>query len=209
VDLRERSREIAEFLMVYKFALDELETKVDILREETTFRTGSSPIEHVGSRLKSFDSILSKAQRRGIALTPPSLRANLFDIAGVRLVCSFVSDCYDVTRMLTDQPDITVLEVKDYIENPKPNGYRSLHVIVEVPVFLSTGVRPTPVEIQVRTVAMDFWASLEHKIYYKYDHDVPTHLSEELKAAALSARDLDETMQRLHTEVRAGRGQWV
>lgn len=208
-DLRERSREIGEFLLVYKFALDELETKVEILREEMTFRTGTSPIEHVSSRLKTLESIVAKAERRGIPFTPVDLRANLFDIAGLRLVCSFISDCYEVTEMLTQQPDVTVLEVKDYIEHPKANGYRSLHVIVEIPVFLSTGVRPTPVEIQVRTVAMDFWASTEHKIYYKYATEVPTRLGDELTSAALAARELDETMQRLHREVRAGRPRWA
>ena len=209
VDLRQRGREIGEFLLVYKFALDELSTKVEILREEISYRKGSSPIEHVSTRLKSIESIVSKAERRGIELTPAALALNLFDIAGVRLVCSFISDCYEVTDMLTTQADVKVLQVKDYIEHPKANGYRSLHLIVEVPVFLSSGLRPTPVEIQVRTVAMDFWASLEHKIYYKYDKEVPAHLGDELTSAALAARALDEKMQNLHHEVRGGRPQWV
>ncbi|MGN0064212.1 MAG: GTP pyrophosphokinase family protein [Nocardioides sp.] len=208
-DLRLRGRQIGEFLMVYKFALEELTTKVEILREEINYRKGSSPIEHVSTRLKTMDSIVAKAERRGIDFNPVAIAANLFDIAGLRIVCSFISDCYEVTEMLTAQTDVKVLEVKDYIADPKANGYRSLHVIVEVPVFLSTGVRPTPVEIQVRTVAMDFWASLEHKIYYKYAKDVPAHLGDELTAAALAARELDEKMQSLHREVRVGRPRWV
>ncbi len=203
-DLRLKGRELGEFLLPYKFALEELNTKVTILREELAFSRGVSPIEHVATRLKSPESLAAKARRVGCGHSVEELRENIRDIAGVRLVCSFISDTYDVMEMLISQPDIRVLEVEDYIVDPKPNGYRSLHLILELPVFLSDRVARTPVEGQIRTVAMDFWASLEHKIYYKYDQTVPGHLLTELAEAARSARDLDETMQRLHLEVRGG-----
>lgn len=200
--LRDAGRDVREFMLPYKFALDELDTKITILREELAFTRGTSPIEHVATRLKSPDSLAAKAERLGCGRDFPGIRETIRDIAGARLVCSFISDTYEVMEMLISQPDIRVLEVEDYIAEPKPNGYRSLHLIVELPVFLSDRVERTPVEVQIRTVAMDFWASLEHKIYYKYDQEVPDHLLEELREAARSARDLDETMQRLHVEVR-------
>jgi putative GTP pyrophosphokinase len=124
------------------------------------------------------------------------------DIAGVRITCSFVADAYRLFDLLTEQDDVRVLQVKDYIAEPKPNGYKSLHAIVEVPVFLSTGRIDVPVEVQFRTIAMDFWASLEHKIYYKYETRVPEQLLESLKDAADTAAELDERMERLHREIR-------
>ncbi|MBS45123.1 MAG: GTP pyrophosphokinase [Nocardioides sp.] len=199
--MRRRGKDLGEFLMVYRFGLEELLTKVNILREETTLRHGSSPIEHVSSRLKSIDSLVAKAERLGCALTSDALADSIFDIAGVRVVTSFVSDCYDVMEMLTSQPDVTVREVEDYIAEPKMNGYRSLHMLVEIPVFLSDRVVPACVEVQIRTVAMDFWASLEHKIYYKYDGAVPDSLRDELAEAADTASDLDQQMMRLHRKV--------
>jgi putative GTP pyrophosphokinase len=201
-ELRLKGRELGEFLLPYKFALEELNTKVTILREELAFSRGVSPIEHVATRLKSPESLAAKVRRVGCGDSLEEIREQVRDIAGVRLVCSFISDTYDVMEMLISQPDIRVLEVEDYIADPKPNGYRSLHLILELPVFLSDRVAHTPVEVQIRTVAMDFWASLEHKIYYRYDQTVPEHLLTELAEAARSARDLDETMQRLHLEVR-------
>lgn len=195
-------RDLSEFVLPYKFALAQLSTKIRILDEELGFSRGISPIEHVTTRLKSIDSLTEKAAKLGCGEDLDLVRARVRDIAGARLVCSFISDTYDVTDMLTSQPDVKVLEVEDYIADPKPNGYRSLHLIVELPVFLSDQVVHRPVEVQIRTVAMDFWASLEHKIYYKYEQTVPAHLLQELGEAARSARDLDETMQRLHLEVR-------
>ncbi len=199
---RRLGQDLGEFLLVYKFALDELGTKINILREELTFRRGASPIEHVGERLKSVDSIVAKLQRRGLEANLDEVRQHVRDIAGVRIVCSFISDAYEIMEMLTSQRDVHVIEVEDYIAEPKANGYRSLHLIVEIPVFLSDRVVSTPVEVQIRTVAMDFWASTEHKIHYKYDRAVPAGLVDELHAAAQAARQLDETMQRLHLEVR-------
>ena len=131
-----------------------------------------------------------------------AIKEGLSDIAGVRVICSFVSDVYRMVDLLTSQDDITVLQVKDYIAQPKPNGYRSLHVILEVPVFLSGGPEPVRVEVQFRTIAMDFWASLEHKTYYKYDAQVPQHLIDGLTDAAETAAHLDRTMEELHLQVR-------
>ena len=190
-------------LMTYRFGIDEVMTKITILREEFHHIHDYNPIEHVGSRLKSFDSILAKATRRGIDLTPQAVRDSMFDIAGVRVTCSFVSDIYRMRDLLVGQRDVTLLQEKDYIADPKGNGYKSLHLIVSVPVFLSDRVEQVVVEIQLRTIAMDFWASLEHKIYYKYERAIPVHLTDALTAAASEAATLDATMERIHTEVRA------
>lgn len=197
-------RTLGQFLLHYKFGLDEMLTKINILREELAFRGTGSPIEHVSSRLKSVESLRAKAARLGVPLEPLDpdvVGAQINDIAGVRIVCSFISDAYHVLDMLTTQPDVTVRTIKDYIAHPKPNGYRSLHAIVEIPVFLSDAARTVPVELQIRTVAMDFWASVEHKIYYKYDKDVPAELMDELSAAARVAHELDARMAELHRTV--------
>ncbi|MDQ6525046.1 GTP pyrophosphokinase family protein [Nocardioides sp. LHD-245] len=191
-------RSLVPFLMNYKFGLDEILTKINILREELAFRGTGNPIEHVSSRLKTPESLRVKAARIGCPLDLDAIGEQIVDIAGVRIVCSFIADAYQVLDMLTTQPDVTVRAIKDYVANPKPNGYRSLHAIVEIPVFLSETARTVPVELQIRTVAMDFWASVEHKIYYKYAKDVPGELVEELSAAARVAHDLDTRMAELH-----------
>jgi putative GTP pyrophosphokinase len=197
--------EFNQFLMVYKFGLAEIGTKINILAEELAHRGRGNPIEHVSPRLKTMTSISSKARRIGCPLTVDDLRARMRDIAGIRIVCGFVPDVYTVARMLTRQPDVHLVTTKDYIAQPKPNGYRSLHLIVEIPVFLSDQVMAVPVEVQLRTVAMDFWASLEHKIYYKHDADVPAALRAELAAAAEDAARLDQRMERLHQEIHGPR----
>ncbi|TQK69135.1 MULTISPECIES: GTP pyrophosphokinase family protein [unclassified Nocardioides] len=191
-------RELRLFHLNYKFGLDEILTKINILREEMTFRDGANPIEHVTSRIKTIDSLRRKAERIGCPLELDAIAEQIRDIAGVRIVCSFISDVYRVLEMLTSQPDVTVRQVKDYVAQPKANGYRSLHAIVEIPVFLSDTTHAVPIEVQIRTVAMDFWASVEHKIYYKYAKDVPAELVEELSAAARVAHDLDTRMGELH-----------
>jgi putative GTP pyrophosphokinase len=193
--------DFARLLMSYKFGLDEVMTKVNILKEEFTYIHDYSPIEHVRSRVKSPESILKKAHRKNTPLTVEHIRASISDIAGIRITCSFVEDTYVIRDMLVGQDDITVVEVKDYIANPKANGYQSLHLIVEVPVFMSDRVEAVRVEIQIRTVAMDFWASVEHKIYYKYDGVVPESLLSELKEAADAVTRLDMKMERLYGEV--------
>ncbi|MFF2633438.1 GTP pyrophosphokinase family protein [Microbacterium sp. NPDC058021] len=200
-ELRDLRDDLQRFLLEYRFGLQEIETKISILRDEFATMHAYNPIEHVTSRVKSPDSLVEKVMRKGIAADFDTLRAHITDIAGVRITCSFRADAYRLFDLLTAQSDITVMAVKDYIAEPKPNGYQSLHAIVQVPVYLSTGPVQVPVEIQFRTIAMDFWASLEHKIYYKYDRQVPDGLVAELKDAADSAAALDERMQRLHLEL--------
>ncbi|GGF97098.1 GTP pyrophosphokinase [Rhodococcoides trifolii] len=201
--LRTLRDEFTRFTMSYQFGMEELLTKINILKEEFTHLHSYSPIEHVGSRIKTPDSITAKAIRKNIPLNFDSLRAQMFDIAGIRITCSFIEDTYKVKDMLAGQHDVRVVEFEDYIANPKPNGYKSLHMIVEVPVFLSDRVQPVFAEIQIRTIAMDFWASLEHKIFYKYDGEVPQSIRDELQDAADVAGRLDVKMEHLHNEVQA------
>lgn len=204
--LRTMRDEMQRFLLEYRFGMQEIETKVAILREEFQHMHDYNPIEHVSSRVKSPDSLVEKVVRKGIDSDFASIRAGITDVAGVRITCSFTTDAYRLFDLLTDQDDITIVAVKDYIATPKANGYKSLHAIVEVPVFLSTGRVDVPVEVQFRTIAMDFWASLEHKIYYKYERQVPDELLASLKDAADTAAELDERMQRLHRELHGPRG---
>lgn len=193
--------ELTRFMMAYKFALDEMNTKINILKDEFNYIHDYNPIEHVKSRVKSPESILKKVNRKGLDLSLTSIQDNIKDIAGIRVTCSFVSDIYKISEMLQTQKDIKLLDCKDYIKNPKSNGYRSLHLILEIPVFMSDGEQLIPVEIQIRTIAMDFWASLEHKIFYKYNKDVPQTLLAELKEAATTAAELDVKMERINREI--------
>lgn len=199
--MQEARDQFAPFMMEYKFGIDEIMTKISILREEFVQTHAYNPIEHVTSRVKSPERLMDKIGRKGCEPTYVAIREAITDIAGVRVVCSFISDTYLIFDMLSSQDDVTVLQVKDYIREPKPNGYKSLHAILEVPVFLSDGPRPVVVELQVRTIAMDFWASLEHKIHYKYREDVPQRLLDQLTEAADAAYTLDATMESLHQEV--------
>ena len=194
-------QQFQRFMMEHQFAVDEILTKVSILREEFLYLHKYNPIEHVSSRVKSPESIVRKVAKRQIAPTFDAIRENISDIAGVRITCSFVKDIYKVLNTLTSQNDLKVIQIKDYIKNPKPNGYKSVHAILQVPVFLSEGPVDITVEVQIRTIAQDFWASLEHKIFYKYEGEVPEHLVDELAEAAHVAEKLDMKMQRLHTEV--------
>ena len=208
--LRETQRRLLRFILEYEFGLREILTKIEILRDEFLQIHDYNPIEHVSSRVKSADSIVAKVARKGLTRHGefPDLdvvREHLTDIAGVRVTCSFVSDAYRLFDLLTGQEDVAVRTVKDYIKSPKANGYSSLHAIVEIPVFLSTGRIDIPVEVQFRTIAMDFWASLEHKIHYKYEGNVPDDLVAELRAAADTASTLDAMMERLHRELHGSR----
>ncbi|MDH6680460.1 putative GTP pyrophosphokinase [Rhodococcus sp. LBL1] len=200
MDPEQLRTDFSRFMMSYRFGITQLLTKVNILKDEFTHINLYSPIEHVASRLKSPESILRKAHRIGCPLTLDDVREQILDIAGVRITCSFISDTYRIAEMITSQPDIEVREVEDYIANPKPNGYKSLHLIVEVPVYLSDRVQRVPIELQIRTIAMDFWASLEHKIYYKFNREVPAELLAELTEAAETAHRLDVKMERLNDE---------
>ena len=201
MDIKEIKTNLTRFMMSYKFALNEMNTKIDILMQEFQYIHDYNPIEHVKSRLKTPENIIKKVQRKGYELSMPSIKENVRDIAGIRITCSFVSDIYKVSEMLQGQKDITVIECKDYIKTPKPNGYKSLHLIIQIPIFMSDRVEDVYVEIQIRTIAMDFWASLEHKIYYKYDKEVPSYLIDELKEAADSVSQLDDKMEKIHRKV--------
>ncbi|GIN88115.1 GTP pyrophosphokinase [Heyndrickxia sporothermodurans] len=190
-----------EFLLPYKFGLDELKTKINIMVEEAMFNGKTSPIEHIKTRIKTPKSIKDKLERKGIEVSLKSAKENLFDIIGVRVVCSFVSDIYDIYQLFHKRQDIKVVEVKDYIRFPKKNGYQSLHLIVQLPVHLTYTVEQVYAEIQLRTLAMDFWASLEHKIFYKYNREIPDYLRDELKEAADSVMLLDEKMKNIRDEI--------
>lgn len=200
--MRQVHQELKTLLMHYEFGIDEMRTKVDILRREFELIHDYSPIEHVRTRLKSTESLIEKAVRTGGEMTIPAIRERVMDIAGIRITCSFVSDVYWIADMLARQRDLEVLTVKDYIASPKPNGYRSLHVIVQVPVYLSEHTELVPVELQLRTIAMDFWASTEHKLSYKYRKNLPAPLRGELDDAARVAAELDARMERLRDEIR-------
>ncbi|HEX7352553.1 GTP pyrophosphokinase family protein [Brachybacterium sp.] len=200
--MRQVYEELTTLRMHYQFGIDEVQTKVNILRQEFELIHDYSPIEHVRTRLKSTESLVNKAMRTGGDMTVPAIRQRVMDIAGIRITCSFVSDVYWIAEMLSRQRDLEVLTTKDYIAEPKPNGYRSLHLIVQVPVYLSEHTELVPVELQIRTIAMDFWASTEHKLSYKYRRNLPLPLQEELDDAARVAADLDDRMERLRTEIR-------
>lgn len=193
--------DFARLMMEYQFAVDEVLTKVNILREEYRQLHRYNPIEHVSSRIKTPESLLRKVVRKECGPGIEEIREQITDIAGIRITCSFVGDTYRMLEALTTQSDVRVIEVKDYVAHPKPNGYKSLHAIIAIPVYLSTGAVHVTVEVQIRTVAMDFWASLEHKIFYKYEGDLPAHVAADLADAARAADELDVRMEALHTQV--------
>jgi len=201
--LKQIKDQIVRFMMMYQFALSELETKIEILKEEFHLLHDYNPIEHTKTRLKSPESIMNKLMRKGGGGSLDNIRERVKDIAGMRITCSFISDIYWIRDMLKGQSDLNIVEVKDYIANPKPNGYKSLHLLIEVPVYMSDRREQVYVEVQVRTIAMDFWASLEHKIFYKYNGSVPDRLLADLKGAADVANALDVKMESLHREVAA------
>lgn len=201
-EFRRMGQEFQRVQLYYQFGIQEVATKVDILRMEFERTHDYCPIEHVRTRLKSMESMMEKAIRQGVALDIGAIRSSIRDIAGIRITCSFVSDAYWIAQMLSEQPDLTILDTKDYIANPKPNGYRSLHLIVQVPVFLARSTEQIPVELQIRTIAMDFWASMEHKLRYKYESEMPAHLRAEIDDAGQLAAQLDDRMGRLRDEIR-------
>ena len=190
-----------ELMMQYRCALMEVETKLNVLNAEFTMKNNRNPFESIKSRIKSPVSILEKMQRKGFELSAESIEKNLADIAGIRVICSFPDDIYATAKLLTQQDDITVLEVKDYIKNPKENGYRSLHLILEIPIFLSEQKKNMKVEVQFRTIAMDFWASLEHQLRYKKDFDFTDDMAKELQDCADLSAQLDSRMDHLREHV--------
>lgn len=200
-NLKDIRMDITRFLLQYRFALKEVETKVEILQEEFQLIHEYNPIEHITSRVKSPQSILNKMIKKGCTASVEDVKEKIRDIAGVRIICSFTEDIYKICDMLKSQQDIDVIQIKDYIKNPKPNGYRSLHMIIKIPIFMSDRIENVYVEIQIRTIAMDFWASLEHKIYYKYNKEIPKHIQDGLREAAEQATELDKKMENLNREI--------
>ena len=192
------TNEFKKLMMLYTCALKEITTKFEVLDEEFSVRFNRNPVENIKSRLKSPSSILDKLKRKGLPITVQAVRDNLFDVAGVRIICSFPEDIYNLADMLTRQDDIKLIRTKDYIANPKENGYRSLHLIVQVPIFLSDRTEYMNVEVQLRTIAMDFWASIEHKVRYKKNIKNSEIVSTGLKECADIISDLDIYMQNIH-----------
>lgn len=188
-------------IFLYNAALKEVGTKLEILNEEFQHVHQYNPIEHIKTRIKTPESIVKKLHRYGYETSIENMVKYINDIAGVRLICSFTSDIYRLAEMIGNQDDLKVLSIKDYIKNPKESGYKSYHMLVSVPIFLSDGPIDTKVEIQIRTIAMDFWASLEHKIYYKFEGNAPEHISWELKECADMVSELDDKMLSLNEEI--------
>lgn len=200
-ELEKTLKKFTSRMQLYRGGIKEISTKLEILDEEFKTKFSYNPIHHVESRLKSMPSIVKKIKSKGLEVTIDSITDNITDIAGIRVICNYIDDIYRVAEMLTAQDDVKLLRVRDYIKNPKEAGYRSLHLIVEIPVFLSTGPVPVPVEIQIRTIAMDFWASLEHKLRYKTGNSVDDDLRERLKKCADEISALDTEMQDIHTTI--------
>ncbi len=190
-----------EMRMRYSCAIKEVRTKFDVLNSEFNVRYQRNPITSINSRLKSSVSIMEKLNRKGLSFTVENVEENLFDVAGIRVVCSYVDDIYVLAEALAQQDDITVIRRKDYIRNPKPNGYRSYHMIVSVPVFFSDQTREMAVEVQIRTIAMDFWASLEHQLKYKQEVPNQAEIVQSLTACAEQIAAIDEQMWQVRQQI--------
>ena len=202
--LFERAKEFEELMMMYGCAIREVKTKLEVLNDELSVRYNRNPIEFIKSRIKKPISIAKKLEGKGLEVTVESVMQNLNDVAGIRVICYFIDDIYDVARWLARQDDIKLLEVKDYIKHPKPNGYRSLHMIVEVPVFFSKGKQQMRVEVQLRTIARDVWASLEHQRRYKKNItnvENSEEIGQELKECAQVIADTDVRMQEIREKI--------
>ena len=200
-DVKDIFLEYRKMQLLYQSALKEIGTKLEILNDEFKFVHKYNPIEHIESRMKSEESIVRKLMKKGQDITVENIERYIDDVAGIRVICSFTPDIYRIVDMISNQDDIEVVKIKDYMVNPKPSGYRSYHMIVKVPIFLSDTVVPTRVEIQIHTVAMDFWASLEHKIYYKYDGHAPEYIRSELRECAEMISYLDSKMLAINEEI--------
>ena len=194
---------ISQMMAYYKCAMMEIETKFKVLNEQFSIQYDRNPIDTIETRVKSPESIIGKLKRRNLPVTIKSMEENLFDIAGVRVICSFLEDIYMISECLLSQNDVTLVQRKDYIKSPKESGYRSLHLIVSVPIFLKNEKKEMKVEVQLRTIAMDFWASLEHKLRYKktIPPQVVSELSEELAECARQNSELDQRMQSVREKI--------
>lgn len=206
-EIKNTSEEWKRMQLIYDAALREINTKLETLNNEFKLQHQYNPIEHMTSRLKSPESIAKKLRRGGRELTVENIVRYINDVAGIRIICSYTTDIYRIARLIAAQEDITVLKIKDYIEHPKPNGYKSYHMIISVPVFLMENVINAKVEIQIRTIAMDFWASLEHKMYYKFEGNAPEHIQRELKECADLVAFLDQKMLAINEEIRMYTGE--
>lgn len=190
-----------EVMMMYRCAMLEVKTKLEVLNNEFQIRSNRNPIEMIKCRIKTQQSIMEKLKRKGLDYTLEAILENINDIAGIRVVCSFIDDIFVIASMLEKQDDITIIDKDDYISNPKPNGYRSLHLVVEIPVFFSDKKQLMRVEVQIRTIAMDFWACLEHEIYYKKGLHAPDIIIQELKECADTIALTDFRMQDIRKEL--------
>ena len=199
---RDLQQQFLEMSHLYDGAIREIRTRLEILDREFNIRYASNPIHHIDSRLKSPRSIIEKLQRKGWPVSVESAEEHLNDIAGVRIVCNYIDDIYRLANMLVRQQDLELVCQKDYLRKPKPNGYRSLHLVLRVPVFLSSHTELVPVEVQIRTIAMDFWASLEHQLRYKSDVEATTPLKDRLQRCAEQSAALDVEMQSIYREMR-------
>lgn len=199
--IKEKFDEFSRLMTYYRCAMMEIETKFNVLNEEYSLAHDRNPISAIKTRLKSFPSINEKLRRKGADNSIDSIEKNINDIAGVRVICSFPDDVYELAEALLKQDDIELIEQKDYIKNPKPNGYRSLHIIVGIPIFLAHEKRVMKVEIQLRTIAMDFWASLEHQLRYKKDTTFTKEMANELSLCAEMSAELDNKMDKLRRKV--------
>lgn len=200
-DPRRSILELAELMHVYNSAMKEISTKLEVLDDEFHIRNSHNPIHHLECRIKGIKSIADKMERYGVQPTMDSVRENVQDIAGVRVICNYIDDIYVIEKLLLQQADITLVKRKDYIEQPKENGYRSLHLVVKVPVFLSDKTEHVPVEIQMRTIAMDYWASLEHALRYKNDKNDMMKYSSMLLDCANTLADTEKTMQQIRISI--------
>lgn len=202
MDAIENSARFRELMMMYRCAIREVQTKLEVLNDEFKTKSKRNPIDSIRSRVKSPISIFEKLERRGLEISVQSIVDNLNDVAGIRVVCPFISDIYDVANMLVSQDDVEVMEVKDYIKHPKPNGYRSLHYVIIIPIFLSTGKEYMKVEVQIRTIAMNFWASLEHQMHYKkFSNDDMPEIVNELTMCADNIYSTDMRMQEIRENI--------
>ncbi|MBQ4568786.1 MAG: GTP pyrophosphokinase family protein [Ruminococcus sp.] len=190
-----------ELMAYYRSAIMEVETKFRVLNEELSLEYDRNPIETIKTRLKSVESIIEKLSRKGLAISVDNIEKHLNDVAGVRVICGFPSDIYSLAEAFLRQDDIKLLQTKDYMANPKPNGYRSLHLIIEIPIFLHKEKRMMKVEVQFRTISMDWWASLEHKIRYKKAVTVNDEISAELRECAEIAANLDKRMEDIENRI--------
>ena len=197
-----QARQYKELIMMYNSAIKEVKTKLEVLNDELSIKNERNPIESISSRVKSITSIVDKLNRKGKEISVKEVYNTLNDVAGIRIICSFVDDIYQIANMLIRQDDIKLVEVKDYIQHPKPNGYRSLHLVIEVPIFLSNRKRYMKVEIQIRTMAMDFWASLEHELKYKHDIENENEISKELRECAEVISNTDMKMLEIRDKIK-------